>query len=331
MQSVSSKCVSISQLRQRSTSVRGLLGVNPNSTSTLIVEKRSTSSACFIFERSDGLSEWCCLRDQTTYCWDFGDSSTGSGVTTTHDYAAGTYAATLTVTDADGNSCSTSQDIASEGAFSVNDVTVNEGAGTATFTVSRSGGPAASVDVVSVAGSAQTPADFSAAPATLSFAAGQLSRTFAVAINQDLLDEFNEAYSVVLSNAVAGSVADGTGVGTIVDDDVLASLSVNDANITEGNTGTKPMAFVVSLNRVSGKTVRVTFRTANGAAVAPSDYRSQNLVVTFTPGQRFKTVTVPIVGDRRREPNEGFLVLLNNPVNATIGDPNGSGGVIDND
>jgi uncharacterized repeat protein (TIGR01451 family) len=38
-----------------------------------------------------------------SYIWDFGDGSTGSGETTSHEYtSAGTYTATLTVTDADG-------------------------------------------------------------------------------------------------------------------------------------------------------------------------------------------------------------------------------------
>ncbi len=39
-----------------------------------------------------------------SYAWDFGDSSTGSGVTASHSYAvAGTYPVTLTVTDNDGS------------------------------------------------------------------------------------------------------------------------------------------------------------------------------------------------------------------------------------
>jgi PKD repeat protein len=39
----------------------------------------------------------------TSYAWNFGDSTTGSGVTTSHAYsAAGTYTATLTVTDNNG-------------------------------------------------------------------------------------------------------------------------------------------------------------------------------------------------------------------------------------
>ena len=106
----------------------------------------------------------------TSYDWDFGDSSTGTGVTTSHDYAAGVFTATLVVSDGDGNTCSTSQQISVQGGFSVNDVSVNESAGTATFTVSRPNGPAASVDVSTSPGTAGTPSDFSAVPATLSFA-----------------------------------------------------------------------------------------------------------------------------------------------------------------
>ena len=44
-----------------------------------------------------------------TYAWAFGDGTTGSGVTTSHGYAAaGTYGVTLTVTDANGSSSTTS-------------------------------------------------------------------------------------------------------------------------------------------------------------------------------------------------------------------------------
>ena len=49
------------------------------------------------------------------------------------------------VTDDDGNTCSTSQEIEVTSGFSVTDVSVNESAGTATFTVTRPGGPAASL------------------------------------------------------------------------------------------------------------------------------------------------------------------------------------------
>lgn len=267
----------------------------------------------------------------SSYDWDFGDTGTGTGVTTSHDYAAGVHTARLTVTDDGGRTCSTTQSIEVTSPFSVNDVSVNEAAGTATFAVTRAGGPAASVDVSATAGSANTPADFTAVPATLNFGPGETTQTYTVTIKQDLLDEINENYTVQLSNPVNGSLGDSTGLGTIVDDDAAAKISVNDANIVEGNAGTKNLKFKVWLNHASGKSVKVTLHTADGSARAPSDYASKTVTLTFTPGQTAKNPTVAIRGDTIREPNETFFVLLNNPVNSTIADPNASGGIINDD
>ena len=51
-------------------------------------------------------------RTLTSYAWDFGDGNSGSGVVTTHRYAAGgSYQVALTVTDDAGNKGSTSKTV----------------------------------------------------------------------------------------------------------------------------------------------------------------------------------------------------------------------------
>src|SRR5439155_1383937 len=82
--------------------------------------------------------------------------------------------------------------------LSIDDVSVNENAGTATFTVSLS---AASGEAVSVIysmsdGTATSPADYTAGSGTLNFAAGVTSQTITVPIINDALDEADETYTV---------------------------------------------------------------------------------------------------------------------------------------
>ena len=66
-------------------------------------------------------------------------------------------------------------------------------------------------------------------------------------------------------------------------------------------------------------------------ATAPSDFVANSGVLTFSPGQTHGSVTVQIKGDRVKEPNEVFYVLLTNAHNATIGTPNAVGGILSDD
>ncbi|MDO6565427.1 Calx-beta domain-containing protein, partial [Amphritea sp. 1_MG-2023] len=106
--------------------------------------------------------------------------------------------------------------------FSVNDVEISEG-GLMTFTVSRSGDAAdeQTVDFATAiaAGDSAEVDDFTGNSGTLTFAAGETSKTFTVQTSADDTYEGAETFSVNLSNATNGSqIVDGTGVGTILDD-----------------------------------------------------------------------------------------------------------------
>ena len=151
---------------------------------------------------------------------------------------------------------------------------------TATFTVTRTGTAAFTVDYATVNGSATStanstsPADYTEDSGTLSFAAGEVSRTITVAIGPDAIDETEETFSIVLSNATGPGavIVDDTGIATIFDDDAEPSLSIGDVTITEGTGGTSFAVFTVTLSAASGRPVSVEYATADGSAAAPGDY-----------------------------------------------------------
>ena len=88
-------------------------------------------------------------------------------------------------------------------------------------------------------GTATSPADFAALPlSTITFAPGQLARTVTVTVAGDLLDEFDESFTLNLSSSVNATISDGLGLGTITDNDALPILSVDDVTVTEGDAGT---------------------------------------------------------------------------------------------
>ncbi|ESQ77694.1 Calx-beta domain-containing protein [Asticcacaulis sp. AC402] len=112
---------------------------------------------------------------------------------------------------------------------SIDDVAITEGdAGTTilTFTVTRSDNLGSfTLDYATANGTASAGSDYVAASGGLNFAAGgDLTQTISVTINGDLSAEVNETFTVNLSNLVSTQggavIADGTGTGTIENDDV---------------------------------------------------------------------------------------------------------------
>lgn len=109
------------------------------------------------------------------------------------------------------------------------------------------------------------------------------------------------------------------------------TVSVGDATVTEGNTGTVNATFTVTLSRASNVNVTVAYATGNGGATAGSDYRAASGTLTFAPGETTRTITVPVIGDRTGEPDETFVVNLSGPTNATIADGQGVGTIADDE
>ncbi len=215
--------------------------------------------------------------------------------------------------------------------LAIDDVTVDEAAGTATFTVSLDslGDEDISIDYATSDGTAAAGSDYTATSGALTIPAGDMSATITVPISEDSIDEYAETFSVNLSNPVNAIIADGTGVGTILDNDDPPTVSISDAPTTEeGNDAT----FTVSLSEPSERTVTVNYWTNDGTALGGIDYASvSGTTLTFAPGETSKTVVVSTLEEIVHEPDENFTVRLGSPVNATITDAEGIGTILNDD
>ncbi|MDQ4108695.1 MAG: hypothetical protein M3138_07835 [Actinomycetota bacterium] len=220
-------------------------------------------------------------------------------------------------------------------ALSIDDVALGEGDGgptTASFTLSLSApsGRTVTVDWASADGTASQPMDYVAGSGMATFVPGDTIATADITVNGDTDLELDEAFTVALTNPTNATVTDASGTGTILADEVEPIVSVGNATVTEGDSGSSALSFTVSLSRAGLVTATVDWATADGTAVAPGDYPIASGTVTLTGGDLSETVEVPVNGDTGFELDETLFVNLSNATNSFMG--NGQGvGTISND
>ena len=213
---------------------------------------------------------------------------------------------------------------------SVDDSIVTEGdsgstAAVFTVTLSESNGTTTvnyeTFPITALAGS-----DYTHTTGTLTFGPSETTKSVSVSVHGDLADEANETFGLGLTSIDNGTFQGGDpqGTGTILDDDDPPSLSIADAGVTEGNSGTRSVTLDVTLDAPSGRNIAVDFATADGSATfAGGDYHSASGRLVFQTGDTVENITVTVVGDTRVEPDETVGVNLSNPVNATLADAQG--------
>jgi hypothetical protein len=221
---------------------------------------------------------------------------------------------------------------------SIDDQSITEGnAGTSTLTfnvtLSHASSDTVSVDYTTSGGTATTAdGDYVAATDTVTFTPGQTAQTVDVTVNGDLTHESDETFTVDLSNETNAGVADGSGQGTITNDDQVPDISIDDQALTEGNVGTSTLTFNVTLSNPSDQTVTVDYTTNDGTATtADGDYDAATNSMTFDPGQTAKTVDVTVNGDLTHESDETFTVDLSSPSNGNVLAGSGTGTILDDD
>ena len=171
------------------------------------------------------------------------------------------------------------------------------------------GGATAGVDYVPVSG-------------TVSFPPGTQTRDILLPIVGDTLYEGPEYIGLTLTNGVNVVLPSLRPSIIISDDDPPPALSVAGLTVVE-RAGAKAL-INVRLSSASGQSVTVDYATANGTAVAGSDYALVSGRLVFAPGETIKTVEVPVLSDSTPESDETFLLRLTNPAGAFLALPEGA-------
>ncbi len=255
---------------------------------------------------------------------------------------------TATATDPNGNtsefSAANSNTALGSVQFSVSSIGAIEDVGTLQVTVLRTGGSSGSlsVDYVTANGTAIAGQDYTASSGSLTFNAGETSKTISIPIADDGTTEPDETFTVALRNDANVEVlgAPSTLVVTVQDKTTVPQLFINNVTVLEGGPGTiTEVFFNVNLTAATGRAVSVNYASANFGASGGAkcntgvgiDYESVSGSISFTPGTTSFTIPVKVCGDTNAEANEGFRIVLTNPSGATLQINVGTGAIINDD
>ncbi|MEM6455575.1 MAG: Calx-beta domain-containing protein, partial [Acidobacteriota bacterium] len=211
------------------------------------------------------------------------------------------------------------------GIFSVSGSTVNEGTvfndpNFLQWTISRSG-DTSTTETVSyrlISGTAQAQSDIYGRDSSMTFAAGETSKTISYRVDADSIAEDDEAAILEVFNPTGGGVLAGNvsilrSTGWILDDDTVGptpSIFVSRPILTEGDSGTRQAVFDVSLSRASSDPLVLDYTTVDGSALAGEDYTATSGTLSLVAGQRNATIVVDVTGDTTLEDTEHFTIDL---------------------
>ena len=184
-------------------------------------------------------------------------------------------------------------------------------------------------DLTAIAGE-----DYTSTSGNVVFQPGELTKTISVPVMGDTFPEGPEGFFVNLNSTDNGSLkttGKQGGVGIVDNDKSPLPIVTMPRSVTveEGTGGTTNILFSVNLSSPATERTEVKWKTAPFTA-DQADYESENGTVVFQKGQKTKTISINVKGDKRDEPDEAFAVALTSAVAAALGQK-GSFGVIEDD
>ncbi len=226
---------------------------------------------------------------------------------------------THTITDTDSNptvALSVSSSTSAE-----NDTTTV----TYTATLSAASGKVCTVNYA-VSGTASLTSDYTnasgdysvASNGTISFAAGETSKTIKLTVVNDSTAESSETAIVTLSTlSNISSITTASQTHTITDTDANPTVALSVSSSTSAENDTTTVTYTATLSAASGKVCTVNY-AVSGTASLTSDYTNasgdysiaSNGTISFAVGETSKTIKLTVVNDSTAESSETAIVTL---------------------
>ncbi|NJR26071.1 MAG: DUF4347 domain-containing protein, partial [Richelia sp. CSU_2_1] len=174
-------------------------------------------------------------------------------------------------------------------------------------------------------------ADYTLSTTSLTFPANttNLTQNIAVTIKADNIVDSNEQIVLNFGTITGGTAVTGSSIGSsdrarisILDRNSFYTIAANPPTISEGNSGTTPVAFTITSNGSTEIASTVDY-TIGGTATNGSDYNNIGGTsgataatgkITFSAGETSKTITLDVLGDADIEGDETVSIALSNPV-----------------
>jgi chitinase len=222
---------------------------------------------------------------------------------------------TVTIDDGVGVGTIVDDDATNPASVSIGDTTLyegNSGMQNAVFSV-RLTAPVVTDTVIPYSttdGSAVAPGDYKAKTGTATIKAGKTSAKISISTYGNLVAEGSRQFYVHLGSTTV-PVLDSTGSATIVDDDAAApGVSIGDAVVTEGDTGTVVATHVVTLSSPAAADIGITYVMSGAGATAGLDFKAKTGTLKIKAGKSSGKISVTVNGDTLDESDEVIEVSL---------------------
>lgn len=215
-----------------------------------------------------------------------------------------------------------------------------------TFTVTRTHDTVQSQTINwAVSAGSTNAADFggSLPSGSVTFAAGELSKTITITPTSDTTPETDESYTVTISlgaGTTGDTITTASTTGTIINDDAVFNLAASQTSLNEGHSGNTAFTFTVTRGGNTTGTGSVDWKLSSAAAIA-SDFATGDTLgsngglpsgtVSFADGESSKTITINVTGDTAVENDEAFTVTLSNASGGQIQSATATSTIVNDD